>query len=236
VLLWGSTPVGEALPEVRRLAESTAGAGLAYAELLVVEGTLLAMTGDFEGGRALVAEGRRQLLELGQNVQYAGIGQPAAILELLAGDAPAAERIMREAHEILTAAGERGFLSTVSALLGLALARQGRYDEADRFADESREAGSDDDVITQIYWRIVKTNVEAAKGDLNEAARLAADVVELTNKTDDTFDGPIVLMDVVDFLDPARRRPLLERALDETTRKGNVVSAERIRAKLAALS
>ena len=28
VLLWGSTPVGEALPEVRRLAESTGGAGL----------------------------------------------------------------------------------------------------------------------------------------------------------------------------------------------------------------
>ena len=235
VLLWGSTPVGEALPEVRRLAESTGGAGFAYAELLVVEGTLLALTGDFEGGRALAAEGRRQLLELGQKVQYAGIGQPAAILELLAGDAPAAERIMREAREILNAAGERGFLSTVSALLGLALARQGRYDEADRFADESREAGSDDDVVTQTYWRIVKTNVEAAKGDLDEAARLAAEVVELTNRTDDTFDGPIALMDVIDFLDPARRRPVLERALDETARKGNVVSAEQIRAKLAAL-
>ena len=90
-------------------------------------------------------------------------------------------------------------------------------------------------MITQIYWRIVKTNVEAARGEMDEAARLAADVVELTNKTDDTFDGPIALMDIVDFLDPARRRPVLERALDETARKGNVVSAEQIRAKLAAL-
>jgi ATP/maltotriose-dependent transcriptional regulator MalT len=142
---------------------------------------------------------------------------------------------LREAHEILSAAGERGFLSTVSALLGLALARQGRYDEAEWFADESREAGSDDDVITQMYWRIVKAKVEAAKGNLDEAARLAADVVELTNKTDDTFDGPIALMDVVEFLDPAHRRPVLERALAETTHKGNVVSAEQIRAKLAAL-
>ncbi|HEU4943277.1 MAG TPA: hypothetical protein VFT18_08410, partial [Gaiellaceae bacterium] len=235
VLLWGSTPVGEALSEVRSLAEPSDAGGLAQAELLVVEGMLLALSGDFEGGRALAAEGRRQLLDLGQKVQYAGIGQPAAILELLAGDAPAAERIMREAHEILTAAGERGFLSTVSALLGLALARQGRYDEADRFADESREAGSHDDVITQIYWRIVKTNVEAAKGDLDEAGRLAAEVVALTEKTDDTFDGPIALMNVVDFLDPARHRPVLERALAETEKKGNVVSAEQIRAKLAAL-
>ncbi len=92
---------------------------MATRQLHVVEGTVLALTGDFEAGRR--ARRRRSTaaaLELGQNVQYAGLSQPAAILELLADDAPAAERIMREAHEILDAAGERGYLSTVSALLG----------------------------------------------------------------------------------------------------------------------
>jgi class 3 adenylate cyclase/tetratricopeptide (TPR) repeat protein len=235
VLLWGPTPVDEALVEVRALAEEAGTGGLAHSELLVVEGTLLALTGDFERGRRLAAEGRRALLELGQKVQYAGIGQPAAIIELLADEDVAAERIMREAHEILTAAGERGFLSTVSALLGLALARQGRYDEADRFAEESREAGSHDDVITQLYWRIVKARVAAAKGDLDSAATLAAEVVALTDETDDCFDGPIGVLEVVDFLEPAARRGPLEQALAETERKGNVVSVERIRAKLAAL-
>jgi class 3 adenylate cyclase/tetratricopeptide (TPR) repeat protein len=234
VLLWGPTPVEEALVEVRALAQA-AGPGLAHAELLVVEGTLLALTGDFERGRRLAAEGRRELLELGQNVQYAGIGQPAAMIELLADDDAAAERILREGHEILTAAGERGFLSTVSALLGLALARQGRYDEADRFAEESREAGSHDDIITQLYLRIVKARVAAAKGDLQGAATLAAEVVALTDETDDCFDGPIGVLEVVDFLEPAARRGPLEQALAETEKKGNIVSVERIRAKLAAL-
>ncbi len=235
VLLWGPTPVEEALVAVRALGQAAGPGGLAHAELLVVEGTLLALSGDFESGRRLAAEGRRELLELGQNVQYAGIGQPAAMIELLADDDAAAERILRESHEILTAAGERGFLSTVSALLGLAIARQGRYDEADRFAEESRSAGSHDDIITQLYWRIVKAKIAAAKGDEREAATLAAEVVALTDETDDCFDGPIGVLEVIDFLEPTARRGPLEQALAETEQKGNVVSVERIRAKLEAL-
>ena len=235
VLLWGPTPVEEALAECRRLRQWTEPGQRAHSELIIVEGTLLALTGEFERGRELAASGRRQLLELGQTVQYAAIGQPAAIIELLAGDAPAAERIMREGYEILLAAGERGYLSTVTALLGLALARQGRLEEADRYADESKRIGADDDVITQMYWRIVKARTAGAAGDDEEATRLAAEVMALTEATDDSFDGPIAILEVVDYLDPADRRAALEQALVETESKGNTVSAGQIRAKLAAL-
>jgi class 3 adenylate cyclase/tetratricopeptide (TPR) repeat protein len=235
VLVWGPAPVEEALAECRKLRETTEPGQRADSELSVVEGTLLALTGDFERGRQLADSGRRDLLELGQKVQYAAIGQPAAIIELLAGDAPAAERIMREGYDILTAAGERGYLSTVAALLGLALARQGRLDEAERFADEARGIGSHDDVITQMYWRMVKARIAGAWGDFDEARRLAAEAMELTEATDDCFDGPIVTLEVVDFLDTDARRSALERALVETEAKGNAVSAEQIRAKLAAL-
>jgi tetratricopeptide (TPR) repeat protein len=235
VLLWGPTPVDEALRECRRFRRSTEPGQRAHSEVIIVEGTLLALTGDFERGRRLAAEGRRDLLELGQRVQYAAIGQPAAIIELLAGDAPAAERIMREGYDILAAAGERGYLSTVTALLGLALARQGRLEEAERYADESRRIGADDDVITQMYWRIVKIRIAGAAGDENEARRLAAEVLKLTGATDDCFDGPIAILEVVDHLDPGIRRASLEQALAETEAKGNSVSAAAIRAKLAGL-
>ena len=235
VLVWGPTRVEEGLAECRRLRESTEPGQRAHSELSIVEGTLLALTGDFERGRQLAASGRKDLLELGQKVQYAAIGQPAAIIELLAGDAPAAERIMREGYGILSAAGERGYLSTVAALLGLALARQGQLEEAERLADESRRIGSDDDVITQMYWRMVKARIAGASGDFGEAGRLAAEAMKLTEATDDCFDGPIVTLEVVDFLDPDARRPALERALVETEAKGNAVSAEQIRAKLGAL-
>jgi tetratricopeptide (TPR) repeat protein len=235
VLLWGPTPVETALAELRRLEESAPATQMARATSHVVEGTLLAMTGDFDAARRLAAAGRRELLELGQTYHYAGLSQPTAVIELLADDAAAAERILREAHEILTGAGERGYLSTAAALLGVAVVRQGRYEEGDRLADESRETGSDDDVITQIYWRMVKARVLAANGALDEARRLASEALELTRQTDDSLDIPMVALELLDVFTPESRREILEWGLSESEAKGNVVSAEQIREQLAAL-
>jgi class 3 adenylate cyclase/tetratricopeptide (TPR) repeat protein len=235
VMLWGPTPVETALAELRRLGESTPTSEVARATSHVVEGVLLSMTGDFDAARRLAAAGRSELLELGQAYHYAGLSQPTAIIELLAGHAAAAEGILREAHEILTGAGERGYLSTAAALLGIAVVRQGRYEEGDLLADESREAGSDDDVITQIYWRMVKARVLAVNGELDEARRLAAEALELTKQTDDSLDVPMVALELLDVFAPESREEILEWGLREADAKGNVVSAAQIREQLAAL-
>ena len=234
VLLWGPTPVDEALEECRRLARSSELRQSALTELLVVQGTLLALTGEFVQGRQLAAEGRRMLLELGQKVSYAATAQPVAIIELLAGNAPAAEHLLREAHEILEAAGDRGYLSSVSGLLALALARQDRYADAESFADQSRRIGAKDDLITQILWRVAKTQVVAARGELAEAARLAAETTELT-KEYNSFDGPIAAVEVAPFLEAKAAKDTLERALAGASAKGNVVTADQARRMLAAL-
>ena len=89
-----------------------------------------------------------------------------AVIELLAGNAKAAERLLSEAHEILLDAGERGYLSTVSGMLALALAKQERFDEAEVYAEEGRRIGAEDDVITQVYCRVAMAHVAAAKGQL----------------------------------------------------------------------
>jgi hypothetical protein len=234
VLLWGPTPVAEALEECQRLARSTELSQLALTELLVVQGGLLALTGEFAQGRQLAAEGRRILLELGRKVDYAASAQPVAMIELLAGDAPAAGRLLREAHGILEAAGERGYLSSVSGLLAIAMAKQERYAEAELFADQSSQAGAEDDLITQIYWRVAKTQVVAARGELAEAARLATETTELAADYD-SFDGPIATVEVAPFLEPEVARDALERARAGASAKGNVVTAEQARRKLEAL-
>ncbi|HEV2712697.1 MAG TPA: adenylate/guanylate cyclase domain-containing protein [Gaiellaceae bacterium] len=233
LLLWGPTPVDEGLRECRRLAQLSEVNQQARGMLLVAEGSLLALTSEFTDGRRLAAEGRRLLLELGQNVQYAAVSQPAALIELLAGDAPAAERILREAHGILTAAGEHGYLSTVSALLSLALAHQQRYREADELADESRRIGSEDDLMTQIYCRVGKAHAAAGRDERGEAARLAAEVLELA-APDEGFDAPVAVVEIAPFLAPAVASAALERALAGAEAKGNVVIAERARRMLAA--
>jgi hypothetical protein len=231
-LLWGPTPVEVALAELRTFSGWTDLDENARMELLVIEGALRGLAGDFEQARRLAAEGRRALLELGQKVQYAGFSQPVAIIELLSGDARAAERILQEAREILAAAGERGFLSTVLALLALAVAKQGRHDEAGEIADESRRIGAEDDIVTQIYWRVAKAQAVAG-GDPSQATQLAAETIELT-ATYDSFDSPTATVEVARFLEPDVARAALEGALAGAVAKGNVVTAERAREMLAA--
>jgi class 3 adenylate cyclase/tetratricopeptide (TPR) repeat protein len=234
VLMWGATPVEDALRECRTLSQSPNLDRMAWAELMVVQGTLLAMTGEFGQARQLAAEGRQALLELGQRVQYAAISQPVAIIELLADDAATAERLLREAYEILEPAGERGYLSTVSTLLALALAKQERYEDADTFADYGRRIGAEDDRITQIYWRVAKAHVLAARGEPAEAASLATEVIGLATGYDN-FDGPMAAVEVGALLEPEARRGALENALAGAEAKGNVITAEQARKKLAAL-
>ena len=127
------------------------------------------------------------------------------------------------------------YLSTVSGLLALALANQGRYDEADRYAEEGREIGAEDDLITQVYWRLAKAHVLAARGARDEAARLSGEAIELTNSLPHAFDSPIAAAEVAGYLEPDAARLALEQALASATAKGNVLSTEQIRAKLAAL-
>ena len=71
-LLWGPTPVDDALRECERLSQAVALEQLARTELLVVQGALLALRGEFAEGRQLAAEGRRGLLELGQRSSTQG--------------------------------------------------------------------------------------------------------------------------------------------------------------------
>jgi hypothetical protein len=51
----------------------------------------------------------------------------------------------------------------------------------------------------------------------------------------DTVDTPMAMVAVADLLEPEARRAALEQALAGAEEKGNVVTAEQARAKLAAL-
>jgi class 3 adenylate cyclase/tetratricopeptide (TPR) repeat protein len=234
IMMWGPTPVEDALRECARLWQSIGGGRVARTELRIAEGLLLAMTGDFDRGRQLATDGRAAMLELGHAIQWAAIVQPAAFIELLAGEYQAAERLLREAREVLAEAGERGYLSTVSALLARALLLQRRYEEAEVFADEARRMGAEDDLMTQLYWRSAKAQVVAARGDREQAARLAQEIVDLAPPRED-FDTAVNLVDIADFLEPEARRAALEQALAGASAKGNAIIAAQAAARLEAL-
>ncbi len=232
ILLWGPIHVEAALAECRRLADETTEAR--RSRILVAEGVLRGLKGEFDEARKLTARGRAIMEELGQTVNAAAISMPVALMEQLAGEPATAEQMLREGREQLIAAGERGYLSSVSGVLAGALCDQGRFDEADPFADESREMGAEDDHTTQMYWRAAKARILTARGLREEGAELAAEVVELTRR-ENGFDAQILLLQMADLLEPDAARAALERAVEASEAKGNLVSAAQARERLAAL-
>jgi tetratricopeptide (TPR) repeat protein len=104
--------------------------------------------------------------------------------DVVAGDPAAAERAARRAVDDLERMGELGWRSTALAVLGLALAELGGYEEALRCAEESRQLGTPDDVVNEIWIRFAQTPALAGLGELTEAERVARETVAITASTE----------------------------------------------------
>lgn len=164
--------------------------------------------------------------------------QGAALLVL--DDASAAEAALRPAVESLQRMGEQGMMSTAVAMLGEALYRQGRDDEAMLATIASESATAEDDVASQMAWRGVRAKILARRGDYREAERLArkgaafADETDLLNMSGDAHLDLAVVLAATGRTEEATEE--LGRALGLYERKGNLVSARRARSVLADLA
>jgi tetratricopeptide (TPR) repeat protein len=158
-------------------------------------------------------------------------------LELLAGEPAAAVELGTEGCRLLDELGERAWLSTAAGYLAQALYQLDRLDEAEDWADRSRDLGASDDLATQALWRQAKAKVLARHGDAEEAERLAREAVAITEPTQEInarADSLVDLGAVLELIEkPEDARVAYARALDLYERKGNVVMAERTRTQLS---
>ena len=163
----------------------------------------------------------------------------ASTVDMLAGDASAAEARLRRELDLLEAMGETYLRPTVAAYLAAAVANQGRYEEADRFAALAAELASEDDVTSQAMWRSVRARVLVQEGKVDEAVELADGAVELLAGSDGIGQQADALLVLSEVLGRAGRRDAAERSLEEAIAlydlKGNVVAAAAARAALGAL-
>ena len=120
----------------------------------------------------VAGEGKEILDALGRGVGAAAITTWSSAIELLAGDAGAAERELRPALEQLQEIGERGNLASIAAQLAEALHAQGRSEEALAATLTSEEASSPDDVHAQISWRVARAKALAQLGRGREAQEI----------------------------------------------------------------
>jgi tetratricopeptide (TPR) repeat protein len=238
--VWGPIGVDEGLRRCAEIFDRARGNRQIQAFAKQSEGGLLAMRGDFEGARESIREGQGVLEDFGWVAEDAGIRQLAAFVEMLAGDLGAAESELRRGCEVLERIGEAGILSSTAAMLALVLARQGRLEEADRYISTSVEKGSSSDTWTQVQWRTAHAEVLARRGDVVQAVQVAEEAVEMASRTDAPNDRADARLALTGALREAGRiseaAENARLALAEFERKGNVVSAGRVRELIVELS
>jgi tetratricopeptide (TPR) repeat protein len=239
-IFWGPTPISAGLPRVEAIAQDVAGDRWLEAWAIRPVAGFYAMQGRFEEARELLARSGSALEELGRQLDVVTLAFWSGPLELLAGDFAAAERVLGKASDVLQAAGETGWLSTISAFRAQALYGLGSLEAAEEAVRLSRDAATSDDYNAQAFWRWGEAKLLARRGHFEEAERLGREAVAWIDRSDELNNSAEVRMGLVEVLRLADRpddaREVLEEALARYEQKGNEVMTDRVRALLGDMS
>ena len=238
---WGPTPSTDAIELGQRMESEMGDPRQAANRTERQIGALLAMQGHFDEARTKFDHQRALNEEMGsRHLLGSLLSHHAGPAELLAGDPASAAEMARSGFELLTAGGDRGFASTSAVNVARALLELGRDDEAEEWARTGQGMTTEDDFATQGPALGVLARVSARRGDLETAERLAREAVEMMDATDQLTQVADVHADLAAVLLAAGNhegaKTEFGRALDAYERKGHVVGAEKMRARLAQLS
>jgi predicted ATPase/class 3 adenylate cyclase len=100
-----------------------------------------------------------------------------ALLDYWAGDAQLAADRLRTICRELSAAGEKGYLSTAATRLAQCLIDLGETEEAENALRIAAETGAPDDVVTQVPLKAARARLVARGGALADAESMAREAV-----------------------------------------------------------
>jgi DNA-binding SARP family transcriptional activator len=236
-VFFGPVPVPEGIRRSQEIVARTAEQPRILSSALRALAGLRAMEGSFDEARTLLALCGAILEDLGLKVTAASLSETGAIIELLAGDPAAAERILRSGYSQLEEMGETSNSADLAAMLARALEAQGQGVEALRFSEISSRIAAEDDLSPQVQWRAARAKALAGAGETEEAQRLAHEAVTLASQSDFLVlrgDAQLVLGEVLRAAGRAKdAAAAVEAALEFYERKQNTVSAARARELLS---
>ena len=154
---------------LRRADDDVTTAAVADAMIAVLE----AMRGDFGAAREHWGRSRRRLEDLGLGVSLAALEMYSVFVELMAGDADAAEAAAREAYAVFDRAASAGACRLPPRCSPARCSPRDRLDEAERYSRVTEEAASKDDIVSQVMWRGTRSRVLARTGEPAHAEELA---------------------------------------------------------------
>jgi class 3 adenylate cyclase/tetratricopeptide (TPR) repeat protein len=174
-LLYGPAEATTALGRCQAMLVRAGGNLLFEANVLASVAGLHGMLGDFDDARAAARRAETIYVDLGLRLALAGLTQIVGPVELLAGDAQAAESVIRRGYDILHDIGSAG---DSDALLAEALYIQGRYDEASTLVDDALARTHDSDVAPRVLLLGLRAKLGGRSIDDARAA------IELASSTD----------------------------------------------------
>jgi class 3 adenylate cyclase len=235
-LYYGPTPVRRAIARCEELLRDQASdrSGAAYVRAFL--GGLAAQIGEFDEARELIASSRTTFDDLGQRTAMANISGPMlGDVELLAGDASAAERILGDVCAELEQLHEWSHLASRAGDLAEALYAQGRLDEAEGWTRVAETHAAADDIDAQTFWRSVRSKIYARRGDFDVAQELARAATDILAETDGLNRRARTQCDLGEVLGLAGRAEDAAAAFGYAVElyhlKGNEVGARRTRSR-----
>ena len=177
-LIFGPTPVDEALARIERLLDGAEGNVMLRANAVTAFAALRAMLGEFDAARSLLAEARDVYEPLGLTLAIAGWGEIVALVEHLADNDEAAVAALRRSYQLVDLGGHAGYRTMLAARLAFNLAERGDRSGARSFIHLYEGPQQTLDVQCA-------AEVRAAEALLTKDAELAHEAVELAERTDD---------------------------------------------------
>jgi Flp pilus assembly protein TadD len=191
---------------------------------------LKAMRGEVDEARSLMEYFGTIVDDLGLRVTAASAAETSGLVELLAGDPEAAERLLRRGYAQLEEMGERSTSANLAALLAQALYAQGRYADA---VAVTETAPAPADVSARVHLGAARSKALARVGRTDEAELTGRQAAQLAASTDFIVMHADALVDLASALQDAggaEPEALVRKAIGLYECKGNVVSAAAARA------
>jgi tetratricopeptide (TPR) repeat protein len=231
-LYHGPKPVPEAIDQCDQLLRQHDGDRASEANILMWLGGLEAMRTNFAAGRAHVSRARTIYNEFGLTPNAVdACGRAFAKIDLLAELPGEAEEALHDCCAFLRARAQTALLATRAGELAESIYEQGRYEEAKRWTRVARESAGSDDHDAALTWQPVEARILARFGQVEEAERLARELLEMAARTDSLNRQAEVLSALAEILGIAKRpqeaEEAAEKALALYEQKGNLAAMAR---------
>jgi tetratricopeptide (TPR) repeat protein len=224
----GPTPVDPAIDRAQLFLRESEGDRLLTASILSSLAVLLAMRGEFGEARTQWSRAQAFWDELGMTHHRATRAIDASAIKLLAGDAEAAELELRTGYDMLVEIGDVHVRPTLASYLAAVLVEEGNLVDAEALASYAESHSWDEDIVTQVMWRVARAQIQAKTSDAADAeqlARVAVDLAAPTDFLDLQATAMLALARVLQATGSAEAAAVAAQALAVYELKGNVVGA-----------